>query len=514
MAEYLSPGVFIQEKNTGQVPMQGVSTATLCVAGWFERGPVNEMTFLSSSSELSRLFGGVKSYLNTDEGYEGVACEYYKAPMAILGYFANGGTRVYVLRIPGAGASIAEVVVPGYPSGTAWHVKAISPGFWGNRVKVAYQQNEDQTGWYVSVYFKELPSDADYLLVEQYSDVNFEDPNSQNYVTAVINDASNYIEFVQEGGDIGGRPYGDEVAGDSLTGGFDGTRVTPLTASNLENIDQVQEMMLLIAPDDCGTAQQANTDKALITYCEAGSGSKRTDCFAVLTTPKGKTPQEAIAYASTTLNKNTSRAALYYPWVKVINPVSLATDVFPPIGHIAGVYARTDITRNVAKAPAGVTDGALSGIVGVERTLTKAERDAVYPYKVNPLINESYTGTAVWGVRTLSMDPLWRYINFRRAFQYFEKTTFENTHWVVFEPNTATTRQKVKMQLDAFLLTHFYEGYFAGKSPTESYYVICDESNNPEESVAQGLLYIDVGLAIARPAEFVVFRFAQKTLKG
>jgi phage tail sheath protein FI len=143
---------------------------------------------------------------------------------------------------------------------------------------------------------------------------------------------------------------------------------------------------------------------------------------------------------------------------------------------------------------------------------TLGERDFVYPNKVNPLISSAQTGLAVWGVRTIAIESEWRYINARRLFMYVEKSVFNSTHWVVFENNGPALWAKIKSQLNGFLTNLFNEGYFAGNSPSQAFYVTCDETNNPQSSIDAGQVIIDVGLAPNKPAEFVRFRFQQVSL--
>lgn len=497
MPEYLSPGVYIQEKAEGLRPMAGVSTANLGIIGWFEKGPVGQPVFISSSEELARIFGGVKRYKINNTLHE-----YFYSPLSVLGFFQNGGRRVYVVRIAGSGAAAATGSIES-GADILWTFKANSVGVWGNRLRVQYKRSGggDPHLWDILVLWRDTP-ESDEIIVEQFNEVQWIDETKENYIENVLQ-SSEWIKI--EKGE-GGEPTDEGVV--SLSGGLEGTKPSLLTAEDLAPFDKVDEMLLLIAPEWSVSDNIDETTKALITYAES---RKLRDCFVIACVPKGKTPQQAKDYMLSTLNVNSSYYAIYYPWIKVVDPLSKSVVVFPPEGYIAGCYARTDSVRNVAKAPAGITDGALFGIVGIERVLSKDERDLLYPAAINPIASERYTGIALWGARTGSKDPLWRYINVRRAFQYFEKSTFEATHWVVFEPNNAVTRMRVKLQLEAFLFVHFLEGYFAGNSPAESYFVICDETNNPPQAVEQGLLYVDIGLAIAKPAEFVVFRFYQKT---
>jgi phage tail sheath protein FI len=166
----------------------------------------------------------------------------------------------------------------------------------------------------------------------------------------------------------------------------------------------------------------------------------------------------------------------------------------------------------VGKAPGGTVDGALVFLLGLEADSTLGQRDLLYPFKINPLISGPQTGLAVWGVRTMSLQPEWKYINVRRLFMFLEKSVFNATHWIVFENNGNALWGKIKAQLTGFLLSLFNEGYFAGKRPSEGFFIICDESNNTPQTIELGQVIIDIGVAANKPAEFVIFRFSQQTL--
>lgn len=268
--------------------------------------------------------------------------------------------------------------------------------------------------------------------------------------------------------------------------------------------DRVDDILQLAIPDFAGDVTVSGDQ---VTFAES-----RKNRFAVLATPSGLNPQEAVDFVKYKLVPNTSYAAMYYPWVTVTDPLTNLPKNVPPIGHVAGVYARTDTNKNVGKSPGGIDDGALNFCIGLERKLDKGERDILYPQRINPLIDSPITGRAVWGVRTLALDPLYRYINARRLLMFLEASTYNSTQWVVFENNNTDTRDKVQLQLSSFLLGLFGQGYFAGDTPADSFFVQCDDKNNPQEIVNQGMLVCAVGVAPNKPAEFVRFQFQQRTI--
>jgi phage tail sheath protein FI len=313
---------------------------------------------------------------------------------------------------------------------------------------------------------------------------------------------------------------------DGFAGGADGTFTNAttygrnqFTAITLEPnfkglyaLNKIEELMQVVIPDFAGDTQ---ITKDLMDYVNGRevlpSGGDR---FAILMVPQGSSAQEAVDFLRIDVAQNSKFAAMYWPWVKVADPLADNRPVvFPPLGHIAGVYARTDSTRNVGKAPAGTVDGALSFLVGLEiDQISQGERDIVYPARINPLVSGPQTGLAVWGARTTSLQSEWRYINARRLFMFVEKSVYNSTFWIVFENNGPGLWARIKAQLQSFLTNLFNDGLFAGTTPSQAFFVTVDESNNDQASIDAGQVIIDVGIAPNKPAEFVRFRFQQKTL--
>jgi phage tail sheath protein FI len=299
-----------------------------------------------------------------------------------------------------------------------------------------------------------------------------------------------------------------------LAGGTDGTG--PLARADVSDpaleaskagiyaFNAVDEILNMSLPDFAGTVTVAND---LFSYAE-----NREDIFVIAATALGVDPSDAEKWIRNTAQYNTSYGALYYPWVKIEDPI--AADGrglnIPPDGFIAGVYARTDSNRNVGKSPGGIEDGKILGAIGLERDLDKGERDLLYPARINPLVSTAQTGRAVWGVRTLSYDAEWRYINARRLFIFCKKSVYNASFWTVFENNGAGLWSRMKAQGDGFFLNLFRDNYFAGETPAEAFFIQIDEENNPQEAIDAGLLTADYYIAPNKPAEFVRIRFQQK----
>jgi len=308
---------------------------------------------------------------------------------------------------------------------------------------------------------------------------------------------------------------GEEGTFDSINWGRD-QFTSPLLIPNNKGIfalSRVDDILQVILPDFAGDVTITGD---LLDYASARAQQPSGgDRFIILTVPMGSDPQEAVDWLRFSLGRSSDYAAVYWPWVRVSDPLANGRAMtMPPLGHIAGIYARTDSVKNVGKTPAGTVDGQLSFLLGLEYVSTQGERDLVYPNKINPLISSPQTGLAVWGGRTISNRPEWRYINARRLFMFLEKSIYNETFWAVFENNGAGLWAKLRTQIGGFLNFLFSEGYFAGANPTQAFFVICDDTNNLAVTIDQGQVIMDVGVAPNKPAEFVRIRFAQKSIES
>jgi phage tail sheath protein FI len=212
---------------------------------------------------------------------------------------------------------------------------------------------------------------------------------------------------------------------------------------------------------------------------------------------------------------DSTRAALYYPWVVVANPAARPGDdripkevALPPSGFVTGIYARTDIQRGVWKAPANEV---VLGALRFERDITRGEQEVLNPQGVNCLRFFYGRGNRVWGARTASSDPEWKYVNVRRYFNYLEHSIDRSTQWAVFEPNGEALWANIRETVSAFLYNEWRSGALLGSKPEESFFVRCDRSTMTQNDLDNGRLICLIGVAPLRPAEFVIFRIGQKT---
>jgi phage tail sheath protein FI len=326
-------------------------------------------------------------------------------------------------------------------------------------------------------------------------------------VESEINGLSQFIEVVAKGAN---RPA-NIAATDIPTGLADMDFIGDAATKNgLYAFDTVDDINILAIPDRPGDREVVI---AAYTYCQ-----NRKDCFFVADPLYGLDPQEALAFKEGTgafagNAFNSSYAALYYPWVLTSDPLTGGSKFVPPSGAVVGTYSCTDVVRGVHKAPAGTIDGYLNSVVGIERLVTKGEQELLNPENINVIRSFPGAGIVVWGARTLSADPEWRYVNVRRLLLYIEETIDENTQWVVFEPNEQSLWARVKRDVSAFLTDVWRSGALFGVTAEEAFFVKIDTENNPPEARDAGRLVIDIGVAPVKPAEFVVFRITQLTPK-
>ncbi len=246
-------------------------------------------------------------------------------------------------------------------------------------------------------------------------------------------------------------------------------------------------------------AFSAPVQQAIIEHCES-----MYDRFAILDSILGVGPGNGIRDQLLDVQNQNGFAALYYPWVLARNPLTKRDELWPPSGHIAGVYVRTDATRGVHKAPANTN---IRGVLGVERMLTDAEQGPLNLLGINVLRVFGGRGQPmVWGARTVATDRNWQYVNIRRLFLFLEESIAEGIRWAVFEPNNLQLWQKLKQSITEFLTRVWRDGALFGATADEAFYVRIDEALNPESTRKLGRLNIEVGVRPAYPAEFIIVR--------
>lgn len=307
------------------------------------------------------------------------------------------------------------------------------------------------------------------------------------------------------------------ITGLRMTGGTDGQAALTtsdfagdeLTRTGLHALDGI-EINLVALPGKNDPAYLA----AVIAYCDL-----RGDCFGLCDGP-GSVERDFAVGASDAkqfvegLPSRSKNAAMFYPWIKVADPVGVGrnpTRLVPPSGLIAGIFARTDVSRGVWKAPAGI-EATVPEALGLQVNLVDEDQDLLNPVSLNCMRQFPGVGIVSWGTRTLGADPEWRYIPVRRTALFLKESLRRGLRWAVFEPNAEELWGRIQINIQAFMLGLFRQGAFQGTTPEEAFRVLCDRSTNPQELVDQGIVTAKVAFAPLKPAEFVVIEISQKSL--
>ncbi len=200
-------------------------------------------------------------------------------------------------------------------------------------------------------------------------------------------------------------------------------------------------------------------------------------------------------------------SALYWPWIGVFDESTKKVTMVPPSGHVMGVIARVDSDRGVHKAAANET---IRGALGLKYSLTRSEQSLLNPRGINLIRDFDDMGIRIYGARTLSADPEWKYLNVRRLFQVAKQSITKGTEWVVFEPNNEQLWGAIARNIRAYLKTLYNDGALKGKTPEEAFYVRCDATTNPPENIDLGIVTIEIGIAPVKPAEFIQINIQQQ----
>jgi phage tail sheath protein FI len=546
MPEYLSPGVYVEEVDRGPKPIEGVGTAMAAFVGFTEKAEMvreidNEMVvenllnrpqLVTNWTQYVERFGGFVPGINL--------------PQSVYGYFTNGGSRCYIVSV--RTFPKAESVLMNSQGKPALTVRARQAGVDGMKMRVRVgnlalpapaagkkstaaadaeggtppaEAPETGGGDYgFSLFVEKEAASGGWKTVETIEGVKMQtalvDGKKQTVFAYKNNKLPKFIELeVMENTSIEkAMPREQEQP---LT--IDKKLLESPQASDfrgdvserkgVEGLEVLDDVTMVVVPDLMTTmpGEKLNLEMVkavqtmMIAHCE-----RMGDRVAILDAPPDITPQEVKRWRMDIAGFDSSYAAMYYPWVKVMDTATDTVVKLPPSGHIAGLWARNDNTRGVHKAPANEV---LSGVIGLAYQTTKGEQDTLNPIGVNCVRSFPGRGIRVWGARTLSSDPAWRYINVRRLFNYVEKSIENGTQWVVFEPNNRKLWARVNRDVSSFLRTVWRDGALFGSSPAEAFYVKVDDELNPPESRDLGRLIIEIGMAPVKPAEFVIFRISQ-----
>jgi len=574
MAEYLSPGVYVEEFDSGSVPMEGVGTSTAGFVGLAERGSIEGLPELVTSfADYKRKFGG---YLSESE-----FGEYRFLPYAVEHFFVNGGARCFISRVMPSNAVCSESFMPSKEAAII-KITAKNPGIWGNDLKVTITPASKAK---TQILAEEEISSGKKYKVKNGDGFNagdiiaFTDGETKTY-NIVTKSQDNYIEFkdefkldvvdkeiipkktisscefnfevkyidvvekyenasfnVQAANYIDKKAFKSELVTINYVGQASDTIVEPFetiagdatkTVCQMDFVDGSNGSIDKLAADDFigtdngpgkRTGIQAfidndvvsimavpgitdpNVQLMLVAHCE-----NLASRFAVLDIPKDLKKVADVTTHREMFDSN--YAAMYHPWLEVFDPLDKKSTLIPPSGSIIGIYARSDNSRGVHKAPANEV---IRGCTGLDCQYNKGEQDILNPKGVNLIRSFPGQGIRVWGARTCSSNALWKYINVRRLFIFIEESIKANTNWVVFEPNDELLWIRVSRTIEAFLTTLWRNGALAGESVGESFFVNVGKSTMSQDDIDNGRLICVIGVAPVKPAEFVIFRITQKT---
>lgn len=580
MPEYLAPGVYVEETSFRAKSIEGVGTSTTAFVGPTRKGPFRTNEDAQEPPELLTSFG---DFLNIYGGFSdleltGDSPNTNFLAHAVLAYFNEGGSRLYVSRAVSSTAAVATAPVtpedtpaaesitftarfPGAAgNGTIRVIEILSPGSAvtmaaapagtllrtgpanapvhhikiGNTWHPAATPNDPAadaavlagaTPRFVTLQIIARDADGEEMT---WDDLGY-DTNHPRGVTHVLSatptrraDHLQNTFAIDVGGSVSAIALHDALFDGAeanaqgnlerrftLSGGLDGAAPTSAEyALALGEIASLEDVSIVAAPGSSAYPDGQAIRNTLIAHASA----RRAYRIAVLDTPPGQTPGQVRALRG---QMDSTRAALYYPWVVVSNPNArpgrddIPREIaLPPSGYVCGIYARNDVERGVYKAPANEV---VRGALRFEVDVNFAQQELLNPLGVNCLRLLPGRGYRVWGARLISSDPEWRYVSDRRYFNYLEASIDRGTQWAVFEPNGERLWANVRQTISDFLYNEWVGGALLGTTPEQAYFVRCDRSTMTQNDLDAGRLICLIGVAILKPAEFVIFRIGQKT---
>jgi phage tail sheath protein FI len=579
MPEYLAPGVYVEETSFRAKSIEGVGTSTTAFVGPTRKGPFRAgddtpetPELLTSYGDFERIYGG---FADLSLGADAPATNYLAH--AVLGFFNEGGSRLYVSRVVGAGAATAAIAVLGGAADEQAQFVSRFPGALGNgRITVREVQTPASPATMATAPVGSLlrsgtpaaPAHHVKIGTEWRPAANTASPAADPATLAGANPVilTLLIVATDEGGEvvsqegmgfdrthprwvghsmaeqptrrsdhlnnlfairIGAGVSGIELRDGLLAGGAvngqgemertwvlaDGADGGVPADENyrlaLLDIAGLEDVSIVAAP---GAAAYAGIAQAVNARLIAHASARRAYRICVLDTPPEQTPGEARAVKGLIDSKY---AALYYPWVIVPNPLARPgrDDIprelsLPPSPFVCGIYARNDVERGVFKAPANEV---VRSAMRFEIDVNFGQQEMLNPLGVNCLRLLSGRGYRVWGARLASSDPEWKYVSDRRYFNYLEASIDRGTQWAVFEPNGERLWANVRQTISDFLYNEWRNGALLGTTTDEAYFVRCDRSTMTQNDLDNGRLVCLIGVAIIKPAEFVIFRIGQKT---
>lgn len=507
------PGVYVEELQSPVRTITPVATSITAFIGSAPRGgDATRPTRVTSFADYSRQFGGLDP--TSSMSY------------AVSQYFQNGGSDALIVRVTGAGSQPAVVSAGGVP------LQAASAGIWGNNIRVRVDLLTKDATLPNPTLFNLFVYDTVSKTLEEYRNVST-DPDNERSIKQILADLSSLVE-IPDGVALSGRPSAssDPPAGsnwfDDGSGAFaqassgqDGAPVSDLEivgdqASktglySLENADLFNILCIPpidfisdISPDTYAKALQYCVGRRAMLFIDAPSG------WTSVSQAVNGMPQLISALGGVDQTKN---AAVFFPRLRMPDEKKRnRLGTFVPCGALAGICARTDVSRGVWKAPAGIEAG-ISGAQDFTVKMTDLENGLLNPKGINCLRNFRAYGNVVWGSRTMAGDDAmaseWKYLPVRRFALFLEESLYRGTQWVVFEPNDEPLWSRIRLNVGVFMRDLFRKGALQGQTPKEAYFVNCDSTTTTQSDINRGIVNIEVGFAPLKPAEFVVLKFQQ-----
>jgi phage tail sheath protein FI len=516
VAQLTYPGVYIEELPSGVRTITGVSTSTTAFVGRARKGLVNTPVEIHSFGEFDSLFGGLWD-LST-------------LGFSVQQYFLNGGQTAVIVRVTrGTTAAATRFSVPGATGNLL--LEASSPGTWGDNLRIAVDTvTADPANLFNIVVSDPAAPDGTGSGGSETIRNLSADTASPRFLRPILEQQSRFVR-VAPGATSVNKPTATPpatpiiVTSAGSTGGSNGTPIQngdvnptagPTGKQGMYALeDQDIFNILVIPPLEFGVDVSAATWAAAAGYC------RDRRAFLIVDPPTGtiappvnaaKSGFTALAASLSPGSLDAQYAAYYFPRFTATSALTGLAQEFAPSGAIAGIYARTDSSRGVWKAPAGLEAG-LNSILDLTYNVTDGENGSLNPLGVNCLRTFNLLGSVVWGARTVQgSDALasdWKYVPVRRLALYIEESLFRGTQWVVFEPNDEPLWAQIRLNVGAFMQNLFRQGAFQGLTPRDAYFVKCDAETTTQNDINLGIVNILVGFAPLKPAEFVVIKIQQ-----
>ena len=491
------PGIYIEEMQTTVHTIQGVDTSTTAFIGTAKKGPTNQATKINNFIEYENIFGGLWEKSNMS--------------YAVYQYFLNGGQDALIVRVhDGAKAARYEI------GRSNLKLQASNAGMWGTNLDIRVNHNlydinnvsNNSKKYDNEIFFSLTVKDTLTTSCEIFHNLS-NNQNDERFIGDILNKYSNLIrvsryiskekrppkgrfKLVKNSASDGKYSLADNI----IVGkrGASSTGMYSLKAPNEFN-------MLCIPPYNKNNVTSKSVYVKALEYCESRGAILIVDSSDKWT-------------AATDIEKEfgdlrSPNAVLYFPRIKAPDPLKEDSSLrsFVSSGGVAGVIARTDATRGIWKAPAGI-EATLVGVSTLTVMLTDNEIDILTKKGVNCLKKNGVGGIIVGGARTMSSEDKaqWKYLPIRRTALYIEESLYRGTQWVVFEPNDESLWSKIRLNVSAFMIDLFRKGAFEGSTPDKAFFVKCDKETTSQDDIDRGILNIVVGFAPLKPAEFVIIK--------